>query len=125
MVAPPTARTYRSAVTRPAASAVRTAKPGSINTPNSSPSRTPLLAGAAEMQPYEPFSDAVREDPYPYYAALRDQAPVYWAKGAQAWCVSRYDDVHFVLCNPELFSSDAMRTMLMGARPGVNLLEDP
>src|SRR5215472_11437884 len=77
------------------------------------------------MDRYEPFSEAVREDPYPYYAALRDEAPVYWAEGAQAWCVSRYDDVLFVLRNPELFSSDAMRTMLMGARPGVNLLEDP
>src|SRR4030095_1218282 len=50
---------------------------------------------------------------------------VYWAEGAQAWCVSRYDDVQFVLRTPELFSSDAMRTMLMGARPGVNPLEDP
>jgi cytochrome P450 len=77
------------------------------------------------MEPYEPFSEAVREDPYPYYAALRDEAPVYWAEGAQAWCVSRYDDVQFVLRSPELFSSDAMRTMLMGARPGVNPLEDP
>jgi cytochrome P450 len=77
------------------------------------------------MKPYEPFSEAVREDPYPYYAALRDEAPVYWAEGAQAWCVSRYDDVQFVLRNPERFSSDAMRTMLMGARPGVNPLEDP
>ena len=67
------------------------------------------------MNPYEPFSEAVREDPYPYYAALRDEAPVYWAEGAQAWCVSWYDDVQFVLRNAELFSSDAMRTMLMGA----------
>jgi len=77
------------------------------------------------MNRYEPFSEAVREDPYPYYAALRDEAPVYWAEEAQAWCVSRYDDVQFVLRNAELFSSDAMRTMLMGARPGVNPLEDP
>ena len=77
------------------------------------------------MEPYEPFSEAVREDPYPFYAALRDEAPVYWAEGAQAWCVSRHDDVQFVLRNPELFSSDAMRSMLMGARPGVDLLADP
>lgn len=77
------------------------------------------------MEPYEPFSESVREDPYPYYEALRAEAPVYWAEEAEAWCVSRYDDVQFVLHNPELFSSDAMRTMLMGARPGVNPLEDP
>lgn len=77
------------------------------------------------MKPYEPFSETTREDPYPYYAALRAEAPVYWAEEAQAWCVSRYDDVLFVLRNAELFSSDAMRTMLMGARPGDNLLADP
>jgi cytochrome P450 len=77
------------------------------------------------MESYEPFSEAVREDPYPYYAALRAEAPVYWAEDAEAWCVSRYDDVQFVLRSPELFSSDAMRTMLLGARPGVNPLEDP
>jgi hypothetical protein len=39
--------------------------------------------------------------------------------------VSRYDDVQFVLRNAELFSSDAMRTMLMGARPGIDPLADP
>src|SRR5262249_27542438 len=94
------------------------------------PSTTPRLKRASSkelqsMDAYEPFSEAVREDPYPYYAALRDEAPVYWAEGAHAWCVSRSDDVQLVLRSPELFSSDAMRTMLMGARPGVNPLEDP
>jgi cytochrome P450 len=77
------------------------------------------------MDSYEPFSEAAREDPYPYYATLRDEAPVYWAEAAQAWCVSRHDDVQFVLRNAELFSSDAMRTMLMGTRPGINPIEDP
>jgi len=77
------------------------------------------------MNLYEPFSEAVREDPYPHYAALRERAPVHWAEEARAWCVSRHDDVQFVLRHAERFSSDAMRTMLMGARPGVNPLEDP
>ena len=77
------------------------------------------------MNAYEPFSEAMREDPYPHYAALRREAPAYWAEDAQAFCVSRYDDVQFVLRNPELFSSDAMRNMLMGAPPGVNPLDDP
>ena len=85
----------------------------------------PKECSDARRTPYEPYSPAVWADPYPYYAALRDEAPVYWADGAQAWCVSRYDDVQFVLRNAELFSSDAMRTMAMGARPGVNPLEDP
>jgi cytochrome P450 len=77
------------------------------------------------VERYEPFSPAVRDDPYPHYAALRERAPVYWAEEAQAWCISRYDDVQCVLRNVELFSSDAMRSMLIGARPGVNPIDDP
>jgi len=33
------------------------------------------------MQPYEPFSEAVREDPYPYYKRLRDDANTLSATG--------------------------------------------
>ena len=51
---------------------------------------------------YEPFSEAVRDDPYPVYAALRERAPVYWAEGAQAFCVSRYADVQHVLTHRHL-----------------------
>ena len=44
--APRTAPTCRSAATRPAASAARTAMPGSTSTPSSSPSPIPSLEGA-------------------------------------------------------------------------------
>ena len=74
---------------------------------------------------YEPFSEPARQDPYRYYAALRDEAPVYWAEEAEAWCVTRHADVVFVLQNPELFSSGAMRTVLMGAPPGADPMSDP
>jgi cytochrome P450 len=74
---------------------------------------------------YDPFSPAVRDDPYPYYARLRDEAPVYFAEASSVWCVTRYEDVRFVLRNPALFSSDAMRTMLIGARPGLDRAGDP
>ena len=74
---------------------------------------------------YEPFSPAVRDDPYPTYARLREHAPVYWAEQAQTWCVSRYADVHAVLRSAEEFSSDAMRTMLAGGRPGEDPATDP
>jgi cytochrome P450 len=74
---------------------------------------------------YEPFSAAVREDPYPVYARLREHAPLHWAEQAQAWCVSRYADVQAVLRSAEDFSSDAMRTMLVGGRPGQDPTSDP
>ena len=73
---------------------------------------------------YDPLSLAWRDDPYPCYRALRDTAPVQWSPSTNAWCVSRYDDVMFVLRNPELFSSRAMFTFLMNngneGRPPLN-----
>ena len=74
---------------------------------------------------YEPFSDVQRDDPYPLYAQLREHAPLHFAEEANAWCVSRYDDVVTVLRSVEDFSSDAMRTILMGERPGVDPMTDP
>jgi cytochrome P450 len=74
---------------------------------------------------YDPFSADVRDDPYPHYARLREDAPLYWAEQAQAWCVSRFDDVRSVLRDPERFSSDAMRTFLLGAKPGADPMNDP
>ena len=61
----------------------------------------------------DPLSPVWRDDPYPCYRALREQAPVAFSASTNAWCVSRYDDVMFVLRNPELFSSRAMFTFLM------------
>jgi cytochrome P450 len=72
---------------------------------------------------YDPFA-RVRENPYPDYAALREQAPVHWAETTRAWVVSRYEDVAFVLKNPDLFSSDAMRTMLANGS-GPEAMNDP
>jgi len=62
---------------------------------------------------YEPFSSVWRDDPYPKYSELRDRAPVHWAPESGVYCVSRYDDVLYVLKNPEVFSSRAMFDVLM------------
>jgi cytochrome P450 len=66
---------------------------------------------------YDPFFSAHPEDPYPVYAALRREAPVYWAERSKTWVVSRYDDVMSVLKDTARFSSDAMATVLVGATP--------
>jgi cytochrome P450 len=62
---------------------------------------------------YDPCRSEWRDDPYPVYRELRDRAPLHFAPETRVWCVSRYDDVLFVLRNPELFSSRAMFTFLM------------
>ena len=63
---------------------------------------------------YEPFSPEVRADPYPIYARLREEAPIYRAEEVDAWVLSRHEDVHFLLTQHESFSSDAMGAALAG-----------
>jgi len=64
---------------------------------------------------YEPLSPRFRDDPYPIYRRLRDEAPVHFAPEARMFCVSRHADVGFVLKRADLFSSAAMTTVLSGA----------
>lgn len=54
---------------------------------------------------YEPYSHRFRDDPYPVYKRLRDEAPVYFAPESGVWCVSRYADAEYVLKTPETFCS--------------------
>src|SRR6185503_10749118 len=63
---------------------------------------------------YNPLSPAVQDNPYPYYAELRDKAPVAWIEPMHAWAVSRYADVDFILRNPRLFSSALWNTAASG-----------
>ena len=68
---------------------------------------------------FDPFSEALRANPYPHYAALRRQAPVYRVESSGNYVVSRYTDVRYVLRHPELFSSSAMQSMMLsGFVPG-------
>ena len=57
---------------------------------------------------YNPLDPRVRNDPYPYYAALRRDAPVYRVPGLGLWAVSRHEDVLTILRRPDLFSQAAM-----------------
>jgi cytochrome P450 len=58
--------------------------------------------------PFDPFSNAQREDPYPAYAELRRHSPVTKVEKIGAYAVARHADVLYVLRHPELFSSVAM-----------------
>jgi len=62
---------------------------------------------------YDPLRSDSRANPYPYYAAMRKEAPVYRVEPYGFYLVSRYADVLFVLKNPALFSSGAMRLMML------------
>ena len=45
------------------------------------------------MVDYDPFSDAVFDDPYPIYRRLRDESPLHHLDEYDCWFVSRFADV--------------------------------
>jgi cytochrome P450 len=54
---------------------------------------------------FDPYSVDVQENPYPYYAELRRDFPLYWCESANTWALSRYDDVAAACVDPVRFSS--------------------
>ncbi|GAA0576540.1 cytochrome P450 [Actinomadura livida] len=81
------------------------------------------MAPAAQIF-YSPFDYAVHEDPYPCYARLRDEAPLYRNDELGFWALSRHADVsaafrdhatfsnsHGVSLEPSAWGPQAHRTM--------------
>ena len=54
---------------------------------------------------YDPYDVAIVADPYPTYAALRDEAPLYYNERYDFWALSRYADVDAALMDWETFSN--------------------
>lgn len=54
---------------------------------------------------YDPVSPQSHDNPYPAYARLRDEFPVYYIERHDVWALSRYADVKQGLRDWELFSS--------------------
>ncbi|RLB42207.1 MAG: hypothetical protein DRH30_05245 [Deltaproteobacteria bacterium] len=63
---------------------------------------------------FDPFSADTIENPYPFYEALRDEAPLFRPKGVDWHYVSRYDDIKQVTMDPERFSSNIVAILLAG-----------
>ncbi|KYF81298.1 cytochrome [Sorangium cellulosum] len=55
------------------------------------------------------FAPDVRENPYPFYAALRRGSPVCQVEPNGMWVVTRYDDVVAALKDTQVFSSAGLR----------------
>ena len=51
------------------------------------------------------FTSAMRDNPYPYYAWLRAEQPIYFDVEHGFWLISRYADVAVALHDPRLLSS--------------------
>lgn len=81
---------------------------------NLGPSAEPTAADFSLLTP------EVRENPYPYYAALRRESPIHQlAPGAPLYAITRYEDVLHILHRPETFSSTALQAALQGGGVGI------
>src|SRR5262245_31797050 len=79
---------------------------------------------------FDPYDVDINADPYPTYARLRDEAPVYHNDRYDFWALSRHEDVQKALVNWQTFSStrsDILDIIKAGVDlpPGVILFEDP
>src|ERR1700731_1869488 len=54
---------------------------------------------------YTPYDVGINADPYPTYARLREEAPVYHNERYDFWAISRHSDVERALANWETFSN--------------------
>jgi cytochrome P450 len=67
---------------------------------------------------YDPFSDAVMRDPWPVYAELRRDAPVFYLEKYDTWFLSRFEDIWQSTTN-DVFTAER------GVTPEMVLLKAP
>jgi cytochrome P450 len=63
------------------------------------------------------LAEDVNDDPYPYFAALREQDPVHWSDRHRGWIITRYDDCTAALMDYKRLSSDRVRPLLAAMSP--------
>ncbi|HVN40801.1 MAG TPA: cytochrome P450 [Myxococcota bacterium] len=67
---------------------------------------------------YDPFAEAVRNDPHPWYRRLRDEAPAYYMERYDGWALSRFQDIWDASADVENYST------LRGTTPAQLLVRD-
>ena len=79
---------------------------------------------------YDPYDVDITANPYPTYARLREEAPIYYNERYDFWALSRHADVEKALSNWETFSncrSDILELVKsdFDMPKGVMMFEDP
>jgi cytochrome P450 len=79
---------------------------------------------------YDPFSEAVRQDPHPFYRQLRESAPVYYMPKYDAWALSRFQDIWDASANDALSAARGttpaqLLTKDQPVAPMLNLMDPP
>lgn len=63
------------------------------------------MTAAVNYERYDPFAPEMQQDPYPWYAALRENAPVWKHPASGIVLVSRHSEVSQILADTRTYSS--------------------
>ncbi|BBY07656.1 cytochrome P450 [Mycobacterium noviomagense] len=79
---------------------------------------------------YDPYDVDIVANPYPVYARLREEAPIYYNERYDFWALSRHSDVEKALANWETFSNSRGDILELiqsdfDMPPGVMMFQDP
>jgi cytochrome P450 len=79
---------------------------------------------------YDPYSIEIDTDPYPVFARLREEAPLYYNAEYDFYALSRYDDVERALVDRDTYISGRggiLEIIKAGIQmpPGILIFEDP
>jgi cytochrome P450 len=79
---------------------------------------------------YDPYDVDIAANPWPTYARLREEAPIYYNERYRFWAISRFSDVEAALSNWEAFSNSRSDILeLVNSEfdmpKGVMMFEDP
>ena len=66
---------------------------------------------------YRPNDAALLNDPFPFYARMRDEDPAHWSPVLRAWVLTRYDDVKRACLDTQGMSSDRLRPFFASLPP--------
>ncbi|GHO60010.1 cytochrome P450 [Ktedonobacter robiniae] len=66
---------------------------------------------------YHPLQSEQLENPFPFYARLRNEEPITFSPEIGAWLVTRYQDVRAILAQPDVFSSRDLTRPLSALTP--------
>ena len=83
------------------------------------------------MLDYDPFSPAVIDDPHAIYARLREEAPVYYIRGWDAFALSRFDDIWQASMDAENLTAtrgtttSQLITKVQPVTPMINMMDPP
>lgn len=93
----------------------------------------PSIASASDSEPrrlpgeaaFDPYDDRVIDNPYPYYAWLRENSPCHHVERLNIWVVSRHADIVAVCRNFGVFSSAGGQGIDWVDRPMMPMSDPP